>query len=107
MTCNPRLVQAERQILAALFQGFSDGPLEDSSKQNLADYRWQEPDHEALFSALVRFPSSHPSITAAEIPARLTRLGFPDVDCDFLKQPHGQSRRRSAELIRELLAENT
>lgn len=106
MNSDSHVIQIERLILAAIFQEFADGPLDEPSRQRLASYHWQEPDHQAIFSALVRFPASHPSITAAELPARLTRLGFPDVECDFLKQPHGLSRNDAAKLIQQLLADN-
>ncbi|MGH9351426.1 MAG: hypothetical protein ACRD2G_04580 [Terriglobia bacterium] len=104
MISDHRIIQIERQVLAVLFQGFSDGPLDDSLKQRLAGYRWQESDHQAIFSAIVRFPL--PSVIAAELPARLTRLGFPDVEWEYLNQPHSLSRSDAAGLIRELLADN-
>lgn len=100
------VVQIERRVLAALLQGFDDGPPEASLKQSLAGYRWREPDHQAIFSALAHFPSSDSSITAAELPARLTRLGFPDVECEFLQPPHGLSRSEATALVRALLDVN-
>ncbi|MGH9402645.1 MAG: hypothetical protein ACRD2P_11120 [Terriglobia bacterium] len=106
MTSDSRITRIERQVLAALCQGFSDGPLDDSVKQSLTQYRWREPDHQAIFNALAKFPSGQPAILAAELPARLTRLGFPDIDCEDLYQPHGLNRNDAAELIRELLADN-
>lgn len=106
MSGDQRIILIERQVLAALFQGFADGPLDDSLKQSLASYHWREPDHQALFAALMRCPSSDASVIAAEIPARLTRLGFPDVDWDFLKPPHHLSRSEALNLMTELLEED-
>ena len=100
------VLQTERQILAVLLQGFNDGPLEESLKQSLAAYCWRAPDHEAIFAALIRFPSSHPSMVLVELPARLTRLGFPDVEWEFLQQPHGLNRSETAALVQTLLDAN-
>lgn len=105
MSGDQRIILIESKVLAALLQGFADGPLDDSLKQSLASYHWREPNHQAIFSALARCPSSDPSMIAAEIPARLTRLGFPDVDLSFLEEPHNLSRRDALNLVSELMAE--
>jgi hypothetical protein len=76
----------ERMYLALLCQGLlSDGPraeLEDL----LAHHSWESADHRAVFEALAGWYAV-PGAIRAGLPARLTRLGFPDTDIEAYFAP--------------------
>lgn len=68
--------ELERWVLAALCQG----KVSEDAKRMLAGYSWREPLHQAIFAALAGIPASDPDAIRRELPVRLTRRGFPDVD---------------------------
>ncbi|HEY6291779.1 MAG TPA: hypothetical protein VI455_09505, partial [Terriglobia bacterium] len=73
-------MEIERRVLAALCRGTEEGPVRESARQLLADYRWREPVHQIVFEIVVRFPSTSTGALREQLPARLTRRGFPDFD---------------------------
>ncbi len=85
-------------------QGCADGALDEASIRRLENYAWSEAEHEALFRALAGAPAA-PAVRLREwLPARLTRLGFPDFDCEDLFLPLGLKKRDVEQMIAELLS---
>lgn len=98
------IIRAERQLLRVLCQGFADGPLDQSARQRLAEYRWLEPEHEAIMRAIGALPPVPAGVIREHLPARLTRAGFPDARWEDLFQPHGSTRTDAEEMIACLLS---
>jgi hypothetical protein len=60
------------------------------ARQLLADYRWCEPVHQTVFEIVMSFPSASTGALREQLPARLTRRGFPDFDfASLFNAPRG------------------
>jgi len=94
--------KCERLVLSALSQGTPQGPVKESSRAILADYCWREPLHEIVFQVLLAMPFDSPELARRQLPARLTRSGFPDVEVDDLFRPHFLSQAAAEELMHDL-----
>jgi hypothetical protein len=70
----------ERQILGALCVGVSNAADWDRLAGELSIHHWQDPDHEVVYQALRAIKSRDPKARRDELPAQVTRMGFPDVD---------------------------
>lgn len=68
----------------------------------LRGYRWRELVHQVIFDIVLSIPSEIPGVIRSQLPARLTRRGFPDVEIDDLFQPHGMSKKDIEEFMRLL-----
>jgi hypothetical protein len=78
---SPRSVpELERAILRALCADALPAPARDSAKHSLENYQWQDPEHRVVYEALLEAPRSGPLSLREQLPARATRLGFPDVE---------------------------
>ncbi|MGH9863641.1 MAG: hypothetical protein ACRD35_09495 [Candidatus Acidiferrales bacterium] len=53
----------------------------------LANYRFADPLHQLIFEALSERPGEKPARLREELPARLTRKGFPEVDFERYLAP--------------------
>ena len=73
-----------------------------SARDILRTYRWREPLHEVMFDVVLSIPTEIPEVIREQLPARLTRKGFPDVDIEDFFEPHGLSKEEAARLIRQL-----
>lgn len=71
----------EKTCLALLCQISSTAQKRQELEMLLADYHWQSPDHHAIFDALAAWRAA-PEAIRAGLPARLTRLGFPDIEIE-------------------------
>ena len=74
----------ERRLLEAICQGAGDGSVRALARSLLARYRWRDPVHAALFDIVISFPAANPAALEEQLPARLTRRGFPDFDAAAL-----------------------
>lgn len=83
-------IHRERVWLALLCQNPADAPLRAELELLLALHSWVSADHRVVFAALAGRRSS-PEAIRAELPAQLTRLGFPDVDIEDYFSPAGAS----------------
>ncbi len=92
------LVEVERQVLRALCQGALD---RRASLNTLRNYRWREPLHQVIFDLLINMPGADPELIREQLPARLTRRGFPDFDLAWF-QPHALTRKDIERLIDRL-----
>lgn len=94
------VVATERQVLQALCHGASgNGKALDA----LRGYRWREPLHQALFDLLNDMRGAVPELIRDQLPARLTRRGFPDFDFAQWFQPQPLTRDEIERLTRLLL----
>lgn len=103
MGTHPHL-ELEKLVIAALCAGVSDGLVRDSLLPMFRDYSWQFPMHQVIFSALDSIPSSDPAILRQMLPAKLTRLGFPDVEWEEFFTPLSISSDEILALARRMVA---
>ncbi len=100
---HPKLiVQTERRVLGVLCQGTAEGSARETARRHLRDYRWREPLHQVVFEVLMAMPGDAPALARDQLPARLTRKGFPDVDWEQFFEPHSLSLEEAGTLMREL-----
>jgi replicative DNA helicase len=53
-------------------------------KSSLSNYKWCSTDHSIVFQALNRLSSASTAAQLREqLPSQLTRMGFPDVNCEI------------------------
>jgi hypothetical protein len=96
------VIGVEQRVLRALCQGTPDGSVRETSRMVLRGYRWRELMHQVIFDVVLSIPSDTPEVIQSQLPARLTRRGFPDVDIDDLFKPHGMSKKHAEELMQFL-----
>jgi hypothetical protein len=94
----------ERLALRLLCVGTPQGPVKDAIAPLLRDYLWRRQLHQVIFSAIAGVASDDPAILQELLPARLTRMGFPDVEWEEFFAPHSLSREESIALVRRMLA---
>ena len=91
-------------VLRLLCAGTSQGAVRDHLLPLLSRYPWNSTLHRAIFKAIVSIPSDDPILLRQLLPAKLTRLGFPDVEWEELFVPVPMSGDEAMELVRKLLA---
>ena len=92
----------ELLVLRALCQGTAQGPVKQSARHILSGYRWIEPLHQVVYDVVLALPFDSPELIREQLPSRLTRAGFPDVDVEALFKAHGFSQEAAEELMRSL-----
>lgn len=72
----------------------------------LEEHRWEHADHRVIYEALIEIDSADRETLRREIPAAVTRMGFPDIHCErfFAGNATTLPPDRIFELIRELKA---
>jgi hypothetical protein len=94
----------EKLALRLLCADTSEGGLRDALVPLLGGYAWKSTLHQAIFRAIEAFPSHDPHVLRQWLPAKLTRMGFPDVEWDELFAPPELSGEDSLALVRQMLA---
>jgi hypothetical protein len=94
--------QIEILALRVLCLGTSQGPVKAIGKTLLHDYHWHNALHKALWDAISGLPSDNPQILRQLLPAKLTRLGFPDIEWDEFFAPHSLSKDEAIALMRRM-----
>jgi len=97
------VIEMERQMLSALCRAEHGEPLRHLARESLRLYRWREPAHEVIFEVLMALPTASPEIIREQLPARITRRGFPDVSWEQLFQYPAIPISEAEELVRRLL----
>jgi hypothetical protein len=92
------VVENERQVLRALCRGGLDSR---ANLNTLRSYLWREPLHQVIFDLLVSLPGSNPELMLEQLPAHVTRRGFPDFDLSWL-QPNAPAENDVEQLIKRL-----
>lgn len=90
-------------VLRLLCAGTSRGAVRDYLISLLRTYGWSSTLHRAIFRAIVSIPSDDPALLRQLLPAKLTRMGFPDVEWEELFVPVSMSGDEATELVRKLL----
>ena len=76
-------IDLERRVLALICQS-DETRLRECAKQLLGRYRWRDAAYGAIFDIAMSFPSPSRQAFRDQLPARLTRRGFPDFDLQAL-----------------------
>jgi hypothetical protein len=98
-----RICELERSLLRTLCQPCFPDTLRESLGQQLSAYQWQTEDHRIIFNVFRGIPNTKASSLREQLPARVARMGFPDVDWAFLFEP-AEPIEAIADLIAELKA---
>ncbi|HXJ94128.1 MAG TPA: hypothetical protein VMT20_14865 [Terriglobia bacterium] len=83
-TAEAALPDLERRLLRVLCSENAEPEGREIARHALADYRWHEPVHRAVFDVIMSFPSASGQVLREQLPGRLTRRGFPDFDFEGL-----------------------
>lgn len=94
--------ELERRVLGALCLGTREGSAKELARSILAAYRWREAVHGAVFDIVMSFPASGAVVLGEQLPARLTRRGFPDFDIAALFASPQPSQEEAAAWMRRL-----
>jgi hypothetical protein len=98
------ILALERRILQALCVGANSPDDWDHLAGRLAGYRWLGSDHKVVFEAFRAIKSRDPETRLDELPAQVTRMGFPDVDWKACFEPDDGTEQKLEDLIRRLEA---
>ncbi len=96
----------ERLALRALCQAPRGSPVREAARAALENHLWSDVAAEAVFKALMSVPQGRddPETIRRELPARVTRLGFPDFEFDELFVPHNLADGQLLEIFERLRA---
>jgi hypothetical protein len=72
--------QIERDILRSLCASSIDTANWKRVLSRLAAHEWRDPEHKVIYDALGAIRSADSKTRRDELPAQVTRMGFPDVD---------------------------
>ena len=97
------VIEIERRVLGALCRSGSEAALRECARKLLADYRWSDAAHQAVFEIMMNFPCAGTEAFREQIPARLTRRGFPDFDFDRLFDAPTAKASEAEKWMRELV----
>jgi hypothetical protein len=100
-----RTSSLERRILQALCALEITPQNWDRFAASLSDYSWREPDHRVVYDALRGIRSHDASTRRDQLPAQVTRMGFPDVDWSLYIGSGEMAEAEIEELIRRLKVE--
>jgi hypothetical protein len=98
---NPR-TEMEGEGLRFVCQGSGKGGLNHKVRMALRPCRWQDPLHQVMFQVLCDLPAESPALIREQLPARLTRHGFPDVAWETYFEPPGLAQKELERLVRRL-----
>jgi len=74
--------EIERRLLAALCASALDHQTRARILERLSAHTFANRDHEIIFQALAQMPPATAEHIRETLSARLTRLGFPDIDVE-------------------------
>lgn len=97
-----RTIEIERLALSLLCQPRPGDASRTKLEQRIATYAWRNREHQIIFEALCEIRSKDPQVIREQLPARLTRKGFPDLDVEALFEPLDVDSRSAWNLIRSL-----
>ena len=94
--------EVEQRLLAALCSPALDDHTRDAILHGLANHKFGSSDHQMIFRALVNMPRASAEHIRETLGARLTRLGFPDIDVEPIFQAESPSAEKITALLRQL-----
>jgi hypothetical protein len=77
---HPPAAEIERQLLSALCASDLDRQMRAEIIERLRAHTFADPDYEVIFRALAKMPPAPIARIHETLGARLTLLGFPDID---------------------------
>ena len=92
----------EIQVLQAICQGTLPGETVEAARELLGQYEWHDPIHSLIFKSWLSLPEVSPEIFREQLPAMLTRRGFPDVDLEPYFRPSKSLNKSFEALVRDL-----
>lgn len=90
----------EITALRVLCLGTPQGSVKEIARSLLAAYCWHNALHQAVWEALTSLTSENPELLRQLLPAKLTCLGFPDVEWGEFFAPHPLSKDKAIALLR-------
>ena len=97
-------LHVEKLALHLMCAGTPQGPVKSALTPLLRGYPWKSHIHHAIFNALAAIPSDDPAVLRQLLPAKLTRMGFPDVEWEELFAPQELSSDEALAVVHQLLA---
>ena len=96
------VAEIERKLLAALCSPALDYPTRAAILDALRAYTFANPDHDVIFRALAKMPAAASEHIRETLGARLTRLGFPDIDVNSIFELEPPPTEKINLLLRQL-----
>lgn len=97
------LIAMEKQVLSFLCQPSGEGDFHRWARVALGPYRWREALHQVIFQILGDLPADSLTLIREQLPARLTRHGFPDVAWEGYFEPPGVTEADVERMVPHLL----
>ena len=94
--------EIERSLLAALCASALDPQTRAEILELLAVHTYANPDHKVIFGALLKMPRASAQHIRETLSARLTLLGFPDIDVEPIFELAPPSPERIRTLLHQL-----
>lgn len=94
--------EIEKLVLRALCHGVLQGDQQELAFRILAEHHFADPQNELLFVALSMLRRADPQTIHEQLPARLTNLGFPDVDLSSYLEAPAPNAHEVLEALRRL-----
>ncbi len=98
-----KMQETEKLVLRALCHGVLQGERREQAFRILAKHRFADPQHELLFAALSTLRRADAQVIREQLPARLTSLGFPDVDLTSYLDAPAPGAGEATEALRQLV----
>ena len=98
-------IHLEQLTLRLLCAGTSQGPVKRALVPLLHDYHWQVELHQIIFNATVAIPSDDPATLRQLLPAKLTRMGFPDIEWEEFFTPAVLSSEEAIATVGRMIAD--
>ena len=96
------LAAVERAVLQCLCQGTPQGSVKPAGRRFLEQYSWSILTHRIIFEGLMSLMTDDPETLRQQLPAQLTRRGFPDVDLELFDSPHKLTKDEAEKLMKKL-----
>ena len=94
--------EIERQLLAALCFTQIDSETRAAVLERLAAHAFANADHEIIFQVLAKMPRAPGEHFRETLSARLTRMGFPDIDVEPIFEFSPPSPEQIKSLLQQL-----
>ncbi|MGH9775015.1 MAG: hypothetical protein ACRD50_08725 [Candidatus Acidiferrales bacterium] len=90
-------------MLAILVQSARDDNIRRNAIEALAPYNWADPEHRIFFECIAELHRLDSNSLRAQLPAHLTRKGFPAINLQPYFAPHHLTAAMARAQIRRLL----
>ncbi|HTZ98944.1 MAG TPA: hypothetical protein VMB02_01350 [Candidatus Aquilonibacter sp.] len=99
-----RRAKIERDILRGICRTKLPRGIWAKIAEQVGEYAWQEAEHGAVYAAIRRLSAlgNDPKTLREQLPAQLTRMGFPDVDWTLYLVPRGKAPTGANAILRKI-----